>query len=299
MTTFFPGIDISKHNGVIDFAKVKAANTSVVIIKATEGGSYLDPMLETNYKNAKAAGMKIGFYHYLYELSDAKRQANWFWENIKNKKFDIIPVLDAERTEKKQFTKTEYTNFCLEFLEEFERLSGIKCIFYSYTSFINNKIDNRLKPYKLWVAHYNKNDGSYDKAGTNNVWGNEWVGHQFTSVGRIQGVNGNVDCNLFTEDIFINGIAEKPTEGNKPQNKGECKVYELVKNKAVVRGSTGSHVYLMQSMLKVKGMYEGTIDGKAEYMTEKAIINYNTKYGLSNGNAKSFGPKCWYHIFHK
>lgn len=98
-------------------------------------------------------------------------------------------------------------------------------------------------------------------------------------------------------DAIVEGITGQVVQ-KKPQNKEECKVYELVKNKAVVRGSTGSHVYLMQSMLKVKGMYEGVIDGKAEGMTEKAIINYNTKYGLSNGKADSFGPKCWYHIFH-
>lgn len=98
-------------------------------------------------------------------------------------------------------------------------------------------------------------------------------------------------------DAIVEGITGQVVQ-EKPQNKEECKVYELVKNKSVVRGSTGSHVYLMQSMLKVKGMYEGIIDGKAEGMTEKAIINYNTKYGLSSGNAKSFGPKCWYHIFH-
>lgn len=106
-------------------------------------------------------------------------------------------------------------------------------------------------------------------------------------------------ANAIVEGITGQVSQEKPVEDNKPQNKGECKVYELVKDKSVVRGSTGSHVYLMQSMLKVKGMYEGVIDGKAEGMTEKAIINYNTKYGLSNGNAESFGPKCWYHIFHK
>lgn len=105
-------------------------------------------------------------------------------------------------------------------------------------------------------------------------------------------------ANAIVEGITGQVVKEKPTEDNKPQNKEECEVYELVKDKSVVRGSTGSHVYLMQSMLKVKGMYEGTIDGKAEGMTEKAIINYNTKYGLSNGNSKSFGPKCWYHIFH-
>ena len=199
------GIDISNHNGSIDFNKVKAAGIDTIIMKATEGGSYIDPMLEENYKQALGKGFNIGFYHFLYELSDPKRQANWFWQNIKDKEFNVIPVLDAERNNNNKFNKETYTKFCLDFLEEFKRLSGIDCILYTYTSFANSLMDSRLKPYKLWEANYYTNNGQrHNRKGLTNIWGKDIVGHQYTSTGRVNGINTNCDLNDFEESILLN-----------------------------------------------------------------------------------------------
>lgn len=295
------GIDISNHNSSIDFNKVKADGVDTIIMKATEGGSYLDPMLEENYKQALGKGFSIGFYHFLYELSDPKRQANWFWQNIKDKEFNVIPVLDAERNNNNKFNKETYTKFCLDFLEEFKRLSGIDCILYTYTSFANNLMDNRLRPYKLWEANYYTNNGQrHNRRGLTNIWGKDIVGHQYTSTGKVNGIATNCDLNDFEESILLNKI-EKP-QGSKPVNKEEGKLLEQCKRQVLNYGDSGTFVYLAQSAMKARGLYNGIIDGKygpakGNGSFYKAVIELNRKLGYEND--PNLGPACWTYILTK
>lgn len=296
------GIDISNHNGSIDFNKVKAAGIDTIIMKATEGGSYIDPMLEENYKQALGKGFNIGFYHFLYELSDPKRQANWFWQNIKDKEFNVIPVLDAERNNNNKFNKETYTKFCLDFLEEFKRLSGIDCILYTYTSFANNLMDNRLKPYKLWEANYYTNNGQrHNRKGLTNIWGNNIVGHQYTSTGRVNGINTNCDLNDFAESILLNK-EEKPSKPVNNPVKEEGKLLEQCKKHVLNYGEKGTYVYLAQSAMKTLGLYNGPIDGsygpaKGNGSFYKAVVNLNAKLGFNNDS--NLGPACWTYILTK
>ena len=296
------GIDISNHNGSIDFNKVKAAGIDTIIMKATEGGSYIDPMLEENYKQALGKGFNIGFYHFLYELSDPKRQANWFWQNIKDKEFNVIPVLDAERNNNNKFNKETYTKFCLDFLEEFKRLSGIDCILYTYTSFANSLMDSRLKPYKLWEANYYTNNGQrHNRKGLTNIWGKDIVGHQYTSTGRVNGINTNCDLNDFEESILLNKSENLSKPVNNPV-KGESKLLEQCKSNVLTFGEKGTYVYLAQSAMKALGLYNGPIDGsygpaKGNGSFYKAVVNLNSKLGYKNDSR--LGPACWTYILTK
>jgi GH25 family lysozyme M1 (1,4-beta-N-acetylmuramidase) len=295
-------IDISNHNGSIDFNKVKAAGIDTIIMKATEGGSYIDPMLEENYKQALGKGFNIGFYHFLYELSDPKRQANWFWQNIKDKEFNVIPVLDAERNNNNKFNKETYTKFCLDFLEEFKRLSGIDCILYTYTSFANSLMDSRLKPYKLWEANYYTNNGQrHNRKGLTNIWGKDIVGHQYTSTGRVNGINTNCDLNDFEESILLNKSENLSKPVNNPV-KGESKLLEQCKSNVLTFGEKGTYVYLAQSAMKALGLYNGPIDGsygpaKGNGSFYQAVVNLNSKLGYKNDSR--LGPACWTYILTK
>lgn len=296
------GIDISKHNGNIDFDKVKSSGIDTIIMKATEGGSYIDPMLEENYKQALGKGFNIGFYHFLYELSDPKRQANWFWQNIKDKEFNVIPVLDAERNNNNKFNKETYTKFCLDFLEEFKGLSGIDCILYTYTSFANSLMDNRLKPYKLWEANYYTNNGQrHNRKGLTNIWGKDIVGHQYTSTGRVNGINTNCDLNDFEEGILLNKI-EKPSKPVNNPVKEEGKLLKECKKHLLNYGDKGTFVALAQAAMKALGLYSGPIDGKYGPSDEKgsfyeAVIKLNKMLGYNNDS--QLGPACWTYILTK
>lgn len=296
------GIDISHHNKTIDFNKVKASGIDTVIIKATEGGSYIDPKFQEHYNSAKDKGFNIGFYHFLYELSDPKRQANWFWQNIKDKEFNVIPVLDAERNNNNKFNKETYTKFCLDFLEEFKRLSGIDCILYTYTSFANNLMDNRLRPYKLWEANYYTNNGQrHNRKGLTNIWGKDIVGHQYTSTGRINGISTNCDLNDFEESILLNKV-EKPSKPVNNPVKGESKLLEKCKKHLLNYGDKGTFVALAQAAMKALGLYSGPIDGEYGPSDEKgsfyeSVIKLNKMLGYNNDS--QLGPACWTYILTK
>ena len=91
------GLDLSKHNGTIDFDEIKK-NNSFVILRAGYGTSTKDPKFEEYYKQAKAAGLKVGAYWYSYALNvnDAKTEAKKCLEVIKGKQFEYPIYIDME-----------------------------------------------------------------------------------------------------------------------------------------------------------------------------------------------------------
>ncbi|MBN3421774.1 GH25 family lysozyme [Clostridium botulinum] len=188
------GIDISMHNGTINFNAVKNSGTSVIIIKATEGVQYIDPLLGQHYNGAKAARLNIGFYHFMSEKTSPTQQAIDFWNAIKDKQFNILPCLDIE-TNNQGRSQKQISDRCIEFLEKFKNLSGYNCMIYTGGYFGRDNLDSRIKKYLGWIAHY-----GVDKPMET---GFNVVGHQYSEDGHINGVNGYVDMNNFIDKIFI------------------------------------------------------------------------------------------------
>ena len=186
------GIDISNHNNTIDFTKIKNSGIELVYIKATEGTTYQDPFLETNYNGAMGANLKVGFYHFLVKTSSPETQAENFYNEIKNKVSTLKPSLDLE------VSGFDVINYVLRFIKRFEELSNLPIAIYSSPYFINDNLDSRLAKYPLWVANYGVSTPM-----SNNVWGTSYVGHQYTNTGSVEGINGYCDLNNFYEGIFI------------------------------------------------------------------------------------------------
>jgi GH25 family lysozyme M1 (1,4-beta-N-acetylmuramidase) len=185
------GIDISNYNGIIDFIKVKEDEVDCIYMKATEGTTFIDKSLETNYKGAKSAGIKTGFYHYLVGTSSPETQAENFYNNIKDKKSDLKPALDIEAT------GFDLMDYAIRFTTKFKKISNMDVCIYTYTNYINN-LDTRLSKYPLWEANYNNNPFNLP---SNSMWTSR-VGHQYTDKGRVNGINCYVDLNEFTQDIL-------------------------------------------------------------------------------------------------
>ena len=176
------GIDISNHNGSIDFKAVKNEGMELVYIKATEGTTYKDPYLSANYNGAINESLKIGFYHFLVGTSVPETQAENFYNNIKDKQNYLKPCLDVEVN---NFDVMEYT---LRFIEKFEVLSNLPLCIYTGGYFANDNLDSRLAKYPLWIAHY-----GVEAPMETNVWEKTYVGHQYSESGSVKGINGNVD----------------------------------------------------------------------------------------------------------
>lgn len=300
------GIDISNHNGKVDFKKVRESGVKVVIIKATEGVGWKDKFLGQHYTGAKNEGLEIGFYHFMSETSSPSQQAVEFWNAIKDMKFNVLPCLDIE-TNKLNRSRTEISDRCIEFLNKFKSLSGLNCMIYTGGYFGRDKLDDRVKKYPGWIAHY----GVKEPMDT----GFKVVGHQYTEDGRTPGVNTRVDMNNFYDGIFINNskpqTPSKPTQNKKAlwevsisgeevkalqrelnkQNNANLKVDgyfgESTLNKCfmVKQGAKGNITKLIQQRLLNRGYTSlkahGGADGVFGVGTVQAIKNLQNNKGLA------------------
>lgn len=182
------GIDVSVHNGVIDWAKVKADGVEFAVLRAGYGQvlSQKDPSFERNYQGAVSVGLPVGAYWYSYAESteSALREAQTFLEVIKGKKFGFPVYLDLE--EKKQFDRGRafcdslVRTFCGE-LEKAGYFAGLYCSAHQLTNFISKEVSDR---FAIWVAQYaSKCTYTVSPYG---MW-------QYSSTGKISGIKGNVD----------------------------------------------------------------------------------------------------------
>ena len=95
----FEGIDVSNWQGNVNFYEVARQGIKIVYIKATQGTRYVSPVFESQYKNAKDNGLKIGFYHYVTARTEeeAMEEARFFASKIKGKEIDCRLAMDFER----------------------------------------------------------------------------------------------------------------------------------------------------------------------------------------------------------
>lgn len=91
-------LDLSGHNGAVDFQKVKAAGISAVMLKCSEGDSYLAPKFRPNYAKAREAGLSVGAYHFFRGCTpeQAQREGSWFGRCCQGLDLDLGLALDIE-----------------------------------------------------------------------------------------------------------------------------------------------------------------------------------------------------------
>lgn len=193
------GIDVSHHQGQIDWKKVVSASAgsdyplTFVIIKATEGASFNDPDYETNIKNAREMGFVCGSYHFYNPKTSPAKQAAFFVENISLVRGDLAPVVDIEVA---GVNGAQLKSDLIQFLYEIENKLGITPIIYTSAKFKDRYLsDPAFEHFPLWVAHY-----YVDKPDTRS----DWCMWQFTDKARIPGIMNATDMNVFsgTADDF-------------------------------------------------------------------------------------------------
>ncbi len=279
------GIDVSSHNGNINWSSVKASGIEVVYIKATEGTTYQDPYLNNHYNGAKSVGLPTGFYHFLVGSSSPETQAENFYNNIKGKENNLLPCLDIEHSNNEP---SNFMDYALRFIQKFKELSGMNICIYSGPYFINDYLDNRLQCYPLWVAHYKVSTPM-----SNKVWGNSYVGHQYTETGHVNGVNGNVDLNNFNEGIFLgapvvanNTTTQQPIDGKIAELQAICgvavdNVWGPITDNAVRNLPLAGIPYKTQELTKwIQARVGENVDGIFGPATESAVKGWQSSHGL-------------------
>lgn len=203
----YEGIDVSEWQGTINFEEVKEAGIDIVYIRASEGTDYIDPYFRENYENAKANELKTGFYHYLTARSEeeAREEAEFFVSNIKGTEPECKLAMDFESFG--DLGIEEINEISKVFLEKVQELSGKECVIYSDAYNAREIFDEELaRKYAIWVADY-----FVEEPANNGKW-SSWVGFQFTDRGRINGIDGNVDRDKFTNGILLNDTSKIPED---------------------------------------------------------------------------------------
>ena len=202
--TIYEGIDVSSWQGEIDFSQVKASGIEVVYIKSSEGFRSVDSYFEQNYANAKNAGLKVGFYHYVTARSvgDAVKQANFFVSTISGKNPDCKLAMDFESFG--SLGREEINQIALTFMQTVKNVSGKDVIIYSDEYNANSTFESNLAIYPLWVAQYEVSEPTVREH-----WSN-WAGWQYTDRGEVPGISSYVDRDKFTNEVFLDDTSEVP-----------------------------------------------------------------------------------------
>lgn len=205
-------IDVSKHNGSIDWKKVKASGIDGVIIRAGYGRSIAqkDTMFEKNYEGAAEVGLHIGAYWYSYAVSaaEARQEAEAFLEAVKGKSFDLPLWLDIEDKCQLKLGKSTCTEIVTAFLDRLEN-AGFYAGVYSFDSFFKTNLEPRIRSrYAEWAARVESVPPEFAL---------EWGIHQYSWRGRVDGIKGDVDMNNCRRDYptiirkaGLNGYAKDP-----------------------------------------------------------------------------------------
>lgn len=189
------GLDVSKYQEVINWKQVstmKVDNVHIgfVFIKATEGLGNIDPNFKRNWFEAKKAGITCGAYHFFLPTKSGKAQAENFIEMTKLTHGDLWPVLDIEHAY--GTPKAVLQQRVADWLMAVEAKYGVTPIIYTNIHFYSNFLAGRFDHYPLWISHY----FAVNKPRINRPW-NFW---QHSEKGRVNGIKGEVDFNVFNGD---------------------------------------------------------------------------------------------------
>ncbi len=203
-----PGIDVSAHQGQIDWEQVAASGVKFAFIRigyrtysASEGGGVIkaDPYAQANYQGAKKAGLKVGVYFFSQAISsiEAMEEAQWAMEAIRDWELDLPVVYDWELPSDTARTQDVTAGQLTAYTRIFNRIlqnNGYSVMLYFNRHHASQRLYmHRLTDVPVWFAMYAEEMSyPYDFA----IW-------QYSQTGRVPGIEGDVDLNLMLPGTLI------------------------------------------------------------------------------------------------
>lgn len=190
-------IDVSANQGKPDWGKVAKDGVKAAILRIHQKTG-VDTSFEHNYKGCKSNGILIGGYKYSYALTPAQAvdEAENVIEVLNGRGLDFPVFYDLEWSQQRSLGKQAIENIAVSFLTRIKK-AGYKVGIYCNLDWYNNVLSDALKKYDCWIARYPASDnGSVQERLRPSVG----VGWQYSSKGKIPGINGNVDMNIFYKD---------------------------------------------------------------------------------------------------
>ena len=265
------GVDVSSHQGAIDWARVRESNVGFAILRAGYGKYHTqaDKRFAENYAACHRLGIPVGAYWYSYAVSiaDAEAEADAAMEILRGKQFAYPIFFDIEDKVQLALSKTIVQEIAETFCHRLEANNYFVGI-YSYKTFLEQNFSERiLRRYAVWVAQTGVPQTNYRYP--YGIW-------QYSHTGSVSGIRGAVDLDAAVTDYpAIIRAAEK--NGFVPQN---CPYAEP--HRPVRYGDSGEAVRWMQCRLAVHGFPCGIsgVDGRFGPDTRAALLGFQHRNGL-------------------
>lgn len=180
------GIDISSHNGEIDFSKVASDGMEFVFIKASEGTDFQDEYFRDNYNKALRAGLKIGAYHFFRFDTDGIKQARNLLKVIGIRKLDMGIAVDIESHGNPSGIPKDSVVNRLVRMVDYLNLKGRRVIFYTNKEGYEDYLMENFPGCPLWICSFNSHPIDA-----------EWTFWQYNHHGSVAGIEGDVDLDAF------------------------------------------------------------------------------------------------------
>lgn len=285
-------LDLSEHNIINDYNQFATSDLTSVVLKATEGTTWVDSLYRGKYNNLRGK-VKIGFYHFLTSTSEPETQAENFYNNIKDYPYQVVPVVDVEQGSLSSMAE----NYTERFINRFRELSGQTCMIYSYYYYIKDNFSLAFrKRFNWWIA-------SYGTSTMPNIEGCNLVAWQYSETcSEYPFVSGLVDVNYLYQDkcFYLGDDNQQPNynhvdktidvmqlqiecnmQGFKDYNGNALNVDGIVGEKTISalpmirKGATGNITMWLQSFFGIES------DGIFGENTRQAVIKFQNENGLS------------------
>ena len=200
-----PGIDVSHHQGLIDWSEVAGSGQRFAFAKATEGSTFVDPNYAFNKSGAEMSGVLFGAYHFARPdgaTNDAIVEADHFVDVAQLEPGNLIPVLDIERTG--GLSQAQVTQWILDWLNRVTERIGVRPMIYTSPNGWQTRTGNTTAVAAagytvLWVAHWGVSAPTVPAGNWN---GNGWTFWQYGNCGAVAGIDGCVDVDWYETASF-------------------------------------------------------------------------------------------------
>ncbi len=182
------GIDVSHHQGMVNWEAIAAANIHFAFLKATEGSTHCDTAFARNWRDAQRAGLRRGAYHFFRPGLPAWEQALHFARTVKLSPGDLPPVLDVELAG--SLPSPELVRNIHAWMQLMEFHYGVTPILYTNMNFYNQHLAGQVDSYPLWIARYSHRQPRLTGQP-------DWQFWQYGQRGRLPGIRGYVDFNVY------------------------------------------------------------------------------------------------------
>lgn len=182
------GIDVSHYQSTVNWERVKRQNVHFAFVKATEGATLADSLFCYNWNELNENTLKRGAYHFFRPTVSAEAQFNNFSNWVELQIGDLPPVLDVEVLD--DVSKIQLITGVRTWLFLTEIHYNVKPILYTNLKFYNRYLAGQFDDYPIWIARYGVREPI-------TACGREWQFWQYGNTGKIDGINGAVDVNVF------------------------------------------------------------------------------------------------------